>query len=151
MTEAEFERYLGYAVKDYAQAHVKAGDSDLDEALELATKDYASLLPLGLASPNQHLFSVFADGLADPVGMVWFESRERNGKKSAYIYDVHVQESLRGRGYGSAMLRAMDARLRELGIGRVSLNVMGWNTRARALYEREGYGVTGMGMTKLLA
>ena len=151
MTQAEFERYLEYAVKDYAEAHVKAGDSDLDEALELAQKDYESLLPEGLASKNQHLFSVFVEGSADPVGLVWFESRERNGKKSAYIYDIHVHEGLRGRGYGSAMLRAVDAMLRGMGIGRVSLNVMGWNTRARDLYEREGYTVTGIGMTKVLA
>ena len=32
-----------------------------------------------------------------------------------------------------------------------NLNVMGWNHGARALYEREGFSVTGIGMTKVLA
>jgi ribosomal protein S18 acetylase RimI-like enzyme len=151
MTQAEFERYLEHAIEDYAQAHVKAGDGDLAEMLVASKADYDSLLPEGLASKNQHLFSVFAEQVPEPVGLVWFESRERRGKKSAYIYDIQVRPELRGKGYGSATLRAVDARLREMGIGRVSLNVMGWNTRARELYEREGYTVAGIGMHKLLA
>lgn len=105
MTQAEFERYLEHAIEDYARAHVKAGDGDLAEMLVASKADYDSLLPEGLASKNQHLFS----------------------------------------------LRAVDARLREMGIGRMALNVMGWNTRARELYEREGYTVAGIGMHKVLA
>ena len=151
MTQQEFERYLEYAIQDYAEAHVKAGDGDLAEMLVASKGEYDALLPNGLASPTQHLFSIFADAAPEPVGLVWFESRERRGKKSAYIYDIQVRPELRGKGYGSAALRAVDAKLREMGVGRVALNVMGWNTRARELYEREGYTVAGIGMHKVLA
>jgi len=151
MTPPEFARYLETAVRDYADAHIKAGDCDAGEALALAQADYDSLLPDGLATANQHLFSVFAEGASDPVGLIWYEGRERKGKKSAYIYDLLIRPELRGKGYGAATLQALEARLREAGVGRVSLNVMGWNVRARELYEREGFTVAGIGMTKVLA
>ena len=151
MTQAEFEAYLESAVREYAQAHLKAGDCEADEALALAQADYESLLPEGLSTRHQHLFSIYAEGVADPVGMIWYGSREHRGKKSAYIYDFNIVPGLRGKGHGAASLRALEEMLRGLGVGRVSLNVMGWNTRAKALYERCGYGVAGIGMTKLLA
>ena len=151
MTPEAFARYVEYAVKSYAEAHHKSGDSEPEEALDLAQKEYDRLLPDGLASPNQHLYSVFADGSTDPIGLLWFETRERAGKKSAYIYDIEMKPEARGKGYGTATLRALDAMLRERGIGRVSLYTMGWNAGARALYEREGFNVTGIAMSKVIA
>ena len=151
MTEAQFAEYMKTAVVEYAEAHLKSGDCEAGEALALAQADYDSLLPRGLSTPSQHLYALHVDGEADPVGMLWFESRERRGKRSAYIYDFNIRPELRGKGHGAAALRALDDMLRGLGVGRVSLNVMGWNTGAKALYERCGYGIAGIGMTKLLA
>ena len=37
-----------------------------------------------------------------------------------------------------------------MGIGKVSLHVFGYNHAARALYEKMGYQITGIGMTKTL-
>lgn len=150
MTEAEFSNYLSYAVKDYAEAHLKSGDCEPDEALMLAQKDYEALLPVGLATPGHHLFSLRTDGTAPAVGMLWFEVRERRGRKSAYIFDLHIDAPHRGKGYGEQAMRALEERAASMGIGRISLNVMGYNTAARSLYEKCGYQVTGMGMTKRL-
>ena len=150
MSEAEFAAYLEHAVPEYAQAHLKSGDVQADEALTLAQADYQSLLPLGLATEGQHFFTVHADGEPGAVGMIWFSARERPGKDSAYIYDIRVREELRGRGYGTATLHALEQMLADMKIGRVGLYVMGWNTGARALYERQGYAVTGIGMHKVL-
>jgi len=151
MTEAQFADYMKTAVVEYAEAHLKSGDVEAHEALALAQADYESLLPGGFSSPGQHLYALHVDGEVDPVGMLWFESRERRGKRSAYIYDFRIRPELRGKGHGAATLRALDDMLRGMGVGRVSLNVMGWNTGAKALYERCGYGIAGIGMTKLLA
>lgn len=151
MSDAEFAAYLEHAIEDYAEAHLKAGDCDADEALTLAKADYESLLPKGLATEGQHLFTVQADGERDAVGMIWFASRERRGKNSAYIYDFRVRPELRGKGYGTAALKALERMLAEMKVRRVGLNVMGWNTAARALYERQGFTVAAIGMTKNLA
>ena len=150
MTAEQFERYLEPAIAGYAQAHVKAGDCSPEEALVLAKAEYESLLPRGLSSPNEHLFSIYADGHAEPVGMLWFEAREKRGRKSAYIFDFQVDPKWRGKGYGTAALRELDRLAASMGIGRIGLNVMGWNSGAKALYERCGFSVAGIGMTKVL-
>lgn len=150
MTEAQFAAYLERAIPEYAEAHVRSGDCAADEALALAQADYDSLLPQGVATPGQHLFTIHVDAETTPVGLLWFASRERRGKNSAYIYDIQVREDVRGRGYGRAALQELERLLAEMKIGRVSLYVMGWNTRARALYERLGFVVSGSGMHKVL-
>lgn len=150
MTEPEFAAYLAHAVPDYAKAHLDAGDCDESDALAVAKADYDDLLPEGLSTKGQHLYTVHADGQSDAVGMLWFASRERRGKKSAYIYDLQVRPELRGKGYGKATLEALDEMLLGMSIHRVSLNVFGWNTGARALYERHGFTIAGIGMVKKL-
>jgi RimJ/RimL family protein N-acetyltransferase len=150
MTRAEFDRYLERAVPSYAEAHIKAGDCDPEEALALAKADYDSLLPQGLATPRHHLFSIRGDASGEPLGILWFEAREKRGRRSAYIFDFEIDAAHRGKGYGAATLRALDELAASMGIGRISLNVMGWNHGARALYERMGFHVAGIGMTKVL-
>jgi ribosomal protein S18 acetylase RimI-like enzyme len=151
MTQAQFESYLERAVPEYAQAHVDAGDCDADTALDRAREDYVSLLPAGLASEDQHLFVIRAEGEPEPIGMVWFALREDGGGKSAFIWDFRIDESKRGKGYGRATLERIDEQLRAMGARWVGLNVMGHNHRARALYEKHGFRVTGIGMRKVFA
>lgn len=150
MTEAEFATYLANAVRDYAAAHARAGDVLPEEAVARAQKDYDELLPDGLHSKDDFLFTLTHDALG-AIGMIWFELRERRGAKSAYLYDFVVREDLRGQGYGRRALGLVEAKLRELGVGRIGLNVFGYNHAARALYEKMGYQITGMGMMKRLA
>ena len=150
MTPAEFDRYMESAVEGYAEVHRKTGVVTPEEALALAKSEYAQLLPEGLSSPNQNLFSIRTDS-GETVGLIWFEAREKRGLKSAYIYDFAVDPQHRGKGYGTAALAALEELVAPLGISRISLNVMGWNHAAKALYERCGFTVTGIGMTKLLA
>ena len=150
MTPAEFDAYVATAVKGYAQAHLKAGDCDPEDALALAQADYDSLLPEGLKTPNQYLMSVHADGLDKPAGLIWFQAREKRGKKSAYIFDFEIRPELRGKGYGAATLLALEKLVGSLGITRINLNVFGHNTGAKALYERSGFTVAAIGMTKVL-
>ena len=151
MTQSEFDEYLDRAVPEYAQAHIEAGDVDPDRALERARDDYVALLPAGLRTDNQHLFSIYAPGRSLPIGMVWFEIRERDGRKSAFIYDFRIDESQRGKGYGKETLARVDEQLKSMGARSVSLNVFGHNHRARALYEKHGFKVTGIGMRKVFA
>jgi ribosomal protein S18 acetylase RimI-like enzyme len=149
MTAAEFDGYLAYAVDDYAAAHLRSGDCDPDEAKALAQKDYEALLPQGLATPGQHLFTL-RSAQGSSVGILWFEARDRDGRRSAFIYDVRIEDGERGKGYGEATMRAFEELARSMGITRLSLNVMGYNMPARRLYEKCGYEITGMGMTKRL-
>jgi ribosomal protein S18 acetylase RimI-like enzyme len=150
MTEAAYARYMETAVKDYAQAHVDAGDCDAEDALALAQADYDTLLPEGLRSKDNYLLSIHAGDSGEPVGIIWFAVRQHLKKKSAFIYDFAIRPEFRRKGYGADTLREVETLIAGMGIRRIGLNVMGWNHAARALYETLGYQVTGMGMRKLL-
>jgi ribosomal protein S18 acetylase RimI-like enzyme len=151
MSQAHFQRYLDELVPEYAQAHIASGDAEPATALDRARGDIVSLLPVGLATESQHLLSVFAGGLAEPVGAVWFELRERDGRKAAFIYDFRIEGGQRGKGYGAEALTRVDEKLRALGARQVSLSVLGDNTRARSLYEKHGFRVSGILMQKVFA
>jgi ribosomal protein S18 acetylase RimI-like enzyme len=148
MSQAHFRRYLDHLVPEYAQAHVASGDGEPATALERARGDIVSLLPEGLATEDHHLLSVFADGIAEPIGAVWFELRERDGRKSAFIYDFRIDAAHRGKGFGARTLARIDETLKSMGAHHVGLSVLGDNVRARSLYEKHGFRVSGILMEK---
>jgi ribosomal protein S18 acetylase RimI-like enzyme len=152
MNKTQFQLYLSTAVQGYAETHIKAGDCRPEEALTLAQKDYEELLPDGLLSKDQFLFSVRDDALDknDDIGMIWFAVKEKRAGRSAFIYDFNIREDLRGKGYGKKVMESIEELIQEMGINTVSLNVFGYNHAARNLYEKMGYQITGMGMTKTL-
>jgi len=65
-----------------------------------------------------------------------------------HVHDVIVDERYRGEGIGSALLAAVEAWARSLGILRVELLVWEFNTAARALYERRGFRTLNRTMCK---
>ena len=152
MSETQFQSYLDTAMQDYAQVHIKAGDCRPEDALTLAQKDYQELLPNGLQSKNQFLFSVHDDALdkIEGIGMIWFAVKDGRAGRSAFIYDFNIREDLRGKGYGKKVMERIEELVQEMGIDRVNLNVFGYNHAARKLYEKMGYQITGIGMTKIL-
>jgi ribosomal protein S18 acetylase RimI-like enzyme len=152
MSETQFQSYLDTAVEDYAQAHLKSGDCAQEDALRLAQKDYQELLPDGLQSKNQFLFSIHDDALGknEIIGMVWFGVTAARVVRSAFIYDLKIREDLRRKGYGVRVMDRVEELVQEMGIDTVGLHVMGYNHAARALYEKMGYQITGIGMTKTL-
>jgi ribosomal protein S18 acetylase RimI-like enzyme len=137
-TNAVYDAWAETAVADYAQQHVDSGISGLDAALRDAHAQFAELLPEGVDTAD-HLFFTAYD--ADtPVGMIWVWLGEIYGARS-FVYDIVVDAAQRRRGYGRAILAAIEDELRGRGIGSIALNVFGTNTGARALYESVGYDV----------
>lgn len=149
MTEAEFEAYLGHAVKDYADEKVKAGNWPAEGAQQRSEKEFLGLLPKGVATKNQHLFSL-KTATGATVGMIWFAVGEQAEQPIAFICDFSVHEAFRGRGYGEAALEELEHKVQTLGITSISLHVFGHNRVARSLYEKLGYEVTNVNMTKRL-
>jgi ribosomal protein S18 acetylase RimI-like enzyme len=152
MTETQFRSYLETAVEDYAQGHLKSGDCAPEDALRLAQEDYAKLLPDGLQSKDHFLYSIRDDALDgnQVIGMVWLEVKTKRVVKSAFIYDISIREDLRRKGYGRKVMERVEELILKRGIDTVGLHVFGHNHAARALYEKMGYQITGIGMTKTL-
>jgi len=150
MTSSEFEVYLEQAVKDYAQDKIAASSWQAEDALQRAKTSYLELLPDGVATKNQHLFTV-KDAQSDAnVGMIWFAEREDGPAPSAFIYDFSIDEDQRRKGYGSQTLKALEIKVRNLGLETLSLHVFGHNKGALALYQKLGFEMIDIQMSKRL-
>ncbi|GHO85848.1 GNAT family N-acetyltransferase [Dictyobacter formicarum] len=150
MNEEDFQRYLDFSVADYAQEHVKSGRWSQEEALTEAKKQYVELLPAGVASSNQYLFTIIDPDQQRKVGMLWFAVEERAGRRSAFVYDIRIEEIYRHQGYGSQAFREMEKNVRELGLNRIGLHVFGHNHAALEMYKKLGYVATNIVMAKEL-
>jgi len=158
MAEEDLEAHLKQAVPEYAQDHVDAGNWTPEEALARSEKDFHSLLPQGVATPNQYLYSIVAteegsmgDATKSKVGMLWFAVDPERPRPFAWVYDFFVHSEHRRRGYGRAAFLAMEEKVRALGLSRIELHVFGHNQVARALYESLGYEVTNLNLAKKVA
>jgi ribosomal protein S18 acetylase RimI-like enzyme len=71
-----------------------------------------------------------------------------HGEPSIFIYDVHIDDVQRGRGYGKAAMLLAEEEARRRGLDSVALNVFGRNTLARGLYTSLGYVENAIAMSK---
>lgn len=148
MTEAEFDRYRARAEQAYAESFVASGTLPAAEARTRAADDFARLLPEGLATPGQHLWTALdADR---EVGMIWLAVSRTPDGLHAFGYDLLVPEPLRRHGYGRAIMALAERECRDRGVVRVGLNVFGHNAGAHSLYEQAGFEATSALMTKRL-
>ena len=151
MTEDEFRAYRQRAAESYAQEHIRAGNWHPSEALQKAEKEFLQLLPDGVASKNQYLFSLEDDHSGAQVGMIWFAVQDKASHPSAFIYDFVIYEEFRRQGYGRQTLAVLEGKAKELGLDTISLHVFGHNQAAIALYQQAGYETTSLYMARELS
>ena len=82
--------------------------------------------------------------------MLWVAAETRQGKTRAFVYDFAIDEAHRRQGYGEQAFRALEDKVRALGLDSIALHVFGHNHAARALYEKLGYVTTNINMEKKL-
>lgn len=73
-----------------------------------------------------------------------------NKAKEGYIWDIIIEEEYRGKGYGKETMAKVDEFVKEHGGEQISLNVFGYNSVARALYQKSGYTDAAITMVKFL-
>lgn len=150
MTPGEFEQWQAALATAYAAEQVAAGRWAADGAVHRAREENARLLPQGLATPRTLLFTA-VDGAGEPVGRAWVTlDHPRGAPDVAFLYDIEIAEAHRGKGYGRALLAAVEQATRETGVGALELNVFGTNAPAIALYDSAGYDVVTQQMRKAL-
>jgi RimJ/RimL family protein N-acetyltransferase len=150
MDKANYKRFLDWAVPNYAREQVKAGTWKPEDARQLAEEAFESLLPEGLFSPDQYL-NVLVDETRDRhIGFLWYGLRDGEGEKFVALYEIVIFEAYRRQGYGSESLRALEKRVKELGMNKIVLHVFGHNEPARAMYKKLGYVERNVTMAKEL-
>lgn len=147
MTDAAYTAWRERSVREYAAEHVKTGNWSEEDAPAKAEAQFAHILPAGLATPGQFLWTV-RDAAGDDVGILWVGTERRPGY--AFIYDIEIADDRRGQGLGSAAMLALEEWARASGIDTIGLHVFGHNTGAWQLYKRLGYIETNVQMEKRL-
>ncbi len=147
MTEAEYADWVTSAISSYADDHIRMGSMPADKAHDMATKQFAELLPDGPHTARHDL--LVAEDAGERVGLLWLNMPERAGDM-VFVYDVEVDQSKRRQGYGRAIMLAAEEHGRQAGASSIRLHVFGDNTTARRLYESLGYEATNIHMAKPL-
>lgn len=150
MTEAEYQSYLRYSIENFANEKAKSEGYSSKDALELANASFSALLPQGLKSPDQHLFSIFDNASQQNIGIMWFAHKKGPPHEHAFIYDFEIHENMRGKGLGAKALASLDKMLISMGIKTVKLHVFGHNKTAYSLYKKMGFHTTNLNMSKSL-
>jgi ribosomal protein S18 acetylase RimI-like enzyme len=145
MTPEEFTTFRAEGLEDYAHERARNLNHPIEEERAEATRQYDHLLPDGVGSPGQRLWSVL-DGAGAVVGSLWVALKD--GATHAFIYYIVINADQRGKGYGKATLDALDATLKPLGVTHIGLNVFADNPIAQRLYARQGYTITNYSMQK---
>lgn len=146
MKQEDLEPYLERGIREYADDHVRNGNWSAEEALERSKKEFEQLLPEGVNSRDQFLYSLVNETDGNKVGLLWVQVKDRK----AFIYDFIIDESYRGQGYGKQALAALDEKLKAMNVESAELHVFGDNTTAQELYKKMGYQITGIHMRKIL-
>jgi ribosomal protein S18 acetylase RimI-like enzyme len=149
MKQHDFDTYLQESIVEYAREHVKGGRWTEEESLEQSAKEFDDLLPEGVGTKDQYLYTL--EDNEELVGYFWFAVRERNGIKSAFVYEIRILDQFQRRGYGMQTFRWMEEKARKMGISSISLHVFGHNHPARQMYQKLGYEETNVMMRKTLA
>jgi len=150
MTDEYFAAYVERSIPSYAAEHVKAGNWAADEALDKARTSFNELLPKGVTTQDNYLYTVEEPQSGETVGLIWFRVDRSKPEPQAFVYDLLIEEGFRRRGYGRATMEAMIRELGGLGVHRVALHVFGHNPAAIDLYRSLGFETVDLIMAKEL-
>lgn len=134
------ERFPAFAAASeaaFAQDLVTSGRYTPDEAVAESHRQMQLELPHGVDTEGQLFFTATAEGVE--VGLLWLGVRERGGAPHVFVLDIEVAAGHQRRGYGRAMMLAVEREARRVGASSVGLHVFGFNTGAIAMYEGLGY------------
>lgn len=147
MRRDEFASYGDSFVPDYA-AEIEANYGlSAEAALEQSEREFGRDLPDGVDTADQVLLCIVATGGDDlPLGYLWYRLDEDAGL--AFVFDFFMLPDHRDKGYGTKALAALEAMLVADGVRHLRLRVAADNSRARHVYQRAGFRVTGYNLAK---
>jgi ribosomal protein S18 acetylase RimI-like enzyme len=145
MKQEDFDRVIETEIREYAADHVRNGNWPAEGSLERSRKEFERLLPEGVHTKNQYLWSLMEGD--QKIGFLWVQVKDNR----AFIYDFLIHEEYRGKGYGKQAMKAMDERLQLMNVDSVALHVFGDNITAQELYKKMGFEIAGIHMHKQYA
>jgi ribosomal protein S18 acetylase RimI-like enzyme len=150
MTAEEFLIYLPWAKAEYADEVMQNTGISAEAAACHSEDSFRDLVPEGVNTPGHQLLVATDPDTGERVGLLWLTTQRPRGTPAMWIYDIYVEEPLRGKGYGRRLLELAEEEARRAGLDRMELNVARDNEGARALYESMGYAEMSRQMYKEL-
>lgn len=150
MNDAGFAAFTRRSVSEYASEKMRAGEYAEADAEARAQQEFGRLLSAGAATPGHHFFTVSEAASSAVVGELWGQERQRGGRPTLHVLDIHIDPAQRRRGYARAALVALEAYAAGLGSAEISLHVFGHNLVAQKLYASLGFHITDISMAKSL-
>ena len=146
--QSDFDTFLEQEIVDYAQDKVKSGNWLAETALEKSRAEFMSLLPDGLQTKDQFIFTILDDTSQTKLGVLWVQVKMDENPQQAFINDFVIEPQFRGQGFGKQALQALDKKMEEMNVESIMLHVFAHNATAINLYEKMGYEVTNLYMRK---
>jgi ribosomal protein S18 acetylase RimI-like enzyme len=153
LDEGEFPALLEQLREEYVRSMVEEAGLSQADAEDKARADHESLFPDGAPQAHHRIYVLEDAESGERRGHIFWAARQPPGSstKRAYLYELFIDESFRGRGLGRRALELVEADARAAGLPAVDLNVWGGNEAARALYRTAGYSERAVFMSKELA
>jgi RimJ/RimL family protein N-acetyltransferase len=149
MNAEELQAYLEKSIPEYAADNVKAGYWSEEGALERSRKAYETLLPEGIKTKDNYLFRIQIEETGENIGMIWM--KHEVPRPHGFIFQIFLDESQRGKGYGKQAMLAIEEVAKGLAIETIGLHVFARNSAALRLYTGLGYEVSSQNMVKRLS
>lgn len=147
ITPANKDAYLARTWIEYGKDIVKAGMTE-EQARKNIEQTKAQVFDNGVLKPNQHILDVLLEGRT--IGVLWLVNRREVEEGDWYIYDIEILEEFRGQGLGRATMLAAEKYVKANAGHTIGLNVFGFNSVARKLYETLDYETSALQMKKKL-
>lgn len=148
MDPADYPAYLERGIREYAAEHVKTGNWKESEALEKSRAEFNKLLPDGVNSKNEFIYSIVDESSGQKLGILWVEIKMDQTPRRAFGFDFIIYEPFRGKGFGKQALQALDKLLISMDVESMGLHVFGHNATAFELYKKMGFEITNVQMRK---
>ena len=151
MTKKEFQSYINTVIDELPKEFIRAGVRDQMKAIRQAKEQIERILPNGLETPNNFLYSILDKVTSNKVGVLWYEIREKEGIQHAFICDISINKNHRRKGYATQAFQVLEKEVKNKGISTIKLHVFGHNKPAITLYKKLGYKTTNVLMSKDLS
>lgn len=148
MTPQEYQSFIDESIPRFAQEKIDAHAWLESVALKNAQDAYARILPHG-QNTSHHLFLQIEDH-DQSLGYIWVMIEEDLLGKSAFIYQIQIDQTHQNKGIGSQALSELETYLKSFDVNRISLHVFANNDRALHVYQKSGFVFTDHNLTKKL-
>jgi GNAT superfamily N-acetyltransferase len=148
LTVSAYPSFIAEVQERYATSRMKGNLFTKAEAKAFTKTEWKTLLPNGIDTPGHFFLEILNGNPESSLGTTWlFIDYDVNG---AFIFDVCLTESSRGKGMGRPTLTAIESFARSEGARSLGLNVFADNNVAKSLYHSFGFQEVSTDMIKVI-